>query len=225
MKSSTLRACIAPLLGAALTMGLFNNRAAGQPAGYFVQPRGYHHASTLEEGYARGLADVVRSAGAANLMHSRAALNYEDARAKYFENRLRGVQTYFDMKQMNRDYRAEMRGQRATSEQLFRLAKARAPEPLSPSELDPYSGEVRWPMLLLDDHYTENREMVDDLVRKRVSDPLTVTTDDRAALRASLDGLAQQMQANISVYNPQEYVNAKSFLQSLAVTTNSGAIY
>ena len=129
-----------------LAMAALGGRTAySQTGAVYLPPQAYDHASTLEEGYLRGLGDLVRSAGAANLMNSQAALNYEDARAKYFENRLRGVQTYFDMKKLNHDYRAEMRGQRATSEQLFRLAKMRAPEPLHPSEFDPYSGEVRWP--------------------------------------------------------------------------------
>ena len=41
-----------------------------------------YHASTAAEGAARGMADVVRSAGAANLLNSEAAKNYEDARTK-----------------------------------------------------------------------------------------------------------------------------------------------
>jgi hypothetical protein len=183
-----------------------------------------HHSSTVEEGAARGLADIVRSAGAANLMHSEAAKNYEDARSKYFDNRLKLTQTYFDNKQLNADYRESLRGQRPTAEQLFRVAKTRAPEPLSPSELDPYSGEIRWPTLLLEAEFTDHRVLVEDLVRRRLADPAALTMDERAALRASLGSLAALMQERIALYPQEDYASAKGFLQSLAVTTGAGML-
>jgi hypothetical protein len=182
------------------------------------------HASTLEEGASRGLADLVRSAGAANLLHSEAAKNYEQARSQYFDNRLKGTQTYFELKQLNQDYRAELRGQRASAEQLFRLAKERAPEPLSPSELDPYSGEIRWPTLLLDPVFADNRVLAENLVRRRVFDAAMLNVDERAALRAALGSLSAQMQERITLYNQEDYAAAKNFLQSLAVTTGAGLL-
>jgi hypothetical protein len=183
-----------------------------------------HHSSTVEEGAARGLADIVRSAGAANLMHSEAAKNYEDARSKYFDNRLKLTATYFDNKQLNQDYRASLRGQRPTSEQLFRVAKTRAPEPLSPSELDPYSGEIRWPTLLLEPEFTDQRVIVEDLVRRRLADPAALTVEERAALRAALGSLGTLMQERITLYTQEDYAGAKGFLQSLAVTTGAGLL-
>jgi len=51
---------------------------------------GYHHASTVEEGAARGMADVIRSRGAANMMNSEAAINYEQARKSNID---KGVST------------------------------------------------------------------------------------------------------------------------------------
>ena len=67
-----------------------------------VGPGSYHHASTAAEGAARGMADVVRSAGAANLMNSEAAINIEDARSKYIDNRMQATNTYFQMKTVNK---------------------------------------------------------------------------------------------------------------------------
>jgi hypothetical protein len=194
------------------------------PVPTYYPPFYSESASTLAEGSARGLADIVRSAGAANLMHSEAAKNYEDARAKAFDNRLKMTQTYFDLKQQNQDLRSSLRGQRTTAEQLFRLAKERAPDPLDSSELDPYSGEIHWPALLLSANYAELRVAVDDLVRKRIADPVGMTVEERAALRAALDSIAAQMRANIAAYDPKEYTGAKNFLQGLAATTGVGAL-
>ena len=53
-------------------------------------------------------AAVVRSAGAANLMNSEAAIRYEEARSRYFENRLQGTETYFEMRRMNRGSSSRM---------------------------------------------------------------------------------------------------------------------
>ncbi len=66
---------------------------------------GYSGASTAAESAAHGVSDVVQAAGAANLMNSEAAKNYEAARSQYIDNRLKGTKTYFEMKQYNKDYR------------------------------------------------------------------------------------------------------------------------
>jgi hypothetical protein len=181
--------------------------------------------ATIGESQARGLADTVRAAGASNLMNSEAAINYEQARALNFENRLRFTEGYFQQQKLNAAYRQEARGQRPTTEQLFRIAKNRAPDPLSPSEFDPYSGDVRWPTLLLSTDYAADRVTVEDLMRKRAIDAIAMTAADQAALRAALDALAERMRSNIGVYDPNEYTTAKNFLQSLAATAGAGAVY
>ena len=61
--------------------------------------------STAAESYQRGFADS-RSAGQANLMDSMAAQNYEQARAMDIENRLKWTESYYQMRQANRAYRA-----------------------------------------------------------------------------------------------------------------------
>jgi len=62
----------------------------------------YDHASTAAEGALRGMADVTRSAGAANLMNSQAAGYWQDAQRRYIENRQYGAETYFNMRAANR---------------------------------------------------------------------------------------------------------------------------
>ena len=109
---------------------------------------GYGHASTEAEGVQRGFADVVRSAGAANLMNSAAAKNYEDARKKYIENRLQATETYFEMRRVNEESRDAKRPRPLSTEQYVRLARQQAPERLSVSQLDPLSGTIDWPAVL-----------------------------------------------------------------------------
>ena len=103
----------------------------------FWEGGGYRHASTVEEGAARGMADVIRSAGAANLMNSEAAKNYQDAQKKYIENRMQATETYFEMKRVNKEYRDANREAPPTQDQLIRLSKSRLPDRLGPTSLDP----------------------------------------------------------------------------------------
>ena len=124
-----------------------NAFAQDYPVPYYAMgSNNYHHASTVEEGAARGMADVIRSTGAANLMNSEAAKNIEDARKKYIENRLQATQTYFEMKQINKQARWGNQ-KRPTQADLIRYSQSRLPDRLNHSQLDPLSGVLSWPML------------------------------------------------------------------------------
>ena len=89
---------------------------------------GYGHASTVQEGAQRGFADVVRSAGYANLKNAQAANINQDTYSKYLDNRLQRTQTYFENRKMNKAYRAELNGPKPTQEQLIRYAQEGVPD-------------------------------------------------------------------------------------------------
>ena len=69
-------------------------------------------ASTVGESHARGMSDIVRSAGEANLNNSAAAQNWAQARSMEMENRLQYTSSYFENRRMNREYTAAERGPR-----------------------------------------------------------------------------------------------------------------
>ena len=120
-------------IGASALLVLFSSLAAAQYYG-----GGYidNKASTVGESYARGYSDVVRSHGMANLANSEAAINMTEAARRDMENRDQWTDTYFQMRQKNRDYRAAERGPRPSREDFVRIAAAGRPERLSPSQLD-----------------------------------------------------------------------------------------
>jgi len=176
---------------------------------------GYYHSSTYEEGVQRGFADVVRSAGAYNLMTSEAMKNVEQARRQYIDNRVYSTEKYFEMRRINREARAAERGPRPTMEDLIRYSDARKPDRLSPSELDPLSGRITWPVVLKDDRFQEDRQQLEKIFAERA----VVGVLSMAQL-TQIDSLTKHMLAvlkeNINAYPPQLYTQAKSFLQSLA---------
>jgi hypothetical protein len=65
-----------------------------------------HHASTAGEGYARGMADVIRSYGENNLANARAQREWEAARREYINNRTLATKAFWERRQLYQQYRA-----------------------------------------------------------------------------------------------------------------------
>jgi hypothetical protein len=205
------------LIAVAILVQAGSSSAQGRYRGYggYGGYGGGYHASTAAEGFQRGMADVIRSTGAYNLMTSQAMSNVEDARQKYISNRLYGTQTYFEMRKLNKQARAAEAGPRPTQQDVIRYAQERAPNRLTASEVDPLTGSIAWPSLLQEDAFKTEREELEKLYGERAG---------RGSLTASevmkANQLIQQMdatlQANVSKVPSLLYSPAKSFLKSLS---------
>jgi len=180
--------------------------------GYGGGGYGYSHGSTAAEGAQRGFADIVRSAGAANLMNSAAAKNYEDARKKYIENRLQATETFFEMRRVNQEARDAKRPRPLSTEQYVRLARMQAPERLSVSQLDPLSGTINWPAVLRDEKFKGDREAIEQLFRVRSRGISSNSREIDTACQALLDKLRPEAQT----LNANDFIRARRFVESLA---------
>ncbi|GMQ80132.1 MAG: hypothetical protein BMS9Abin04_076 [Planctomycetia bacterium] len=174
---------------------------------------GYYRSSTVGESHARGMADLVRSAGDANLKNSEAAGNYEDARAKNFDNRLKYTETYFQQKQLNREYRKAKRGPRPDPEQLYRRTRARMPDRPTPNELDPVFGRIKWPRYLQQDEFASDRMTLEKLFSERASGEGSSKTDQKIieAADAMVDTLRKIAKRNVT----DGTITANKFIRSL----------
>lgn len=126
---------------------------------------GGYHASTAAEGYARGMAEAVRAQGEKNLNDSRAAINREDARSKYLDNRVKAAETYWERRKVYDKEMAEQRyqeGQRRLDQRNRVMLKE-----LSPDQFNLTTGAVAWPGLLKDPSYNDFRKPLDELFAKR----------------------------------------------------------
>jgi hypothetical protein len=173
------------------------------------------HASTAEEGMARGMADMTRSAGMANLMNSEAAINMQTAARKNMENRVFGTEAYFDRQRINREAREAARRPRATEEDLVRFAQARAPSRLSASELDPFSGSIQWPSILLEEPYAQLRESLDSLFSVRAQAG-HLDWQQQSELRRATQEMQQMLRGRIREYPPQQYMQTRTFIEGLS---------
>lgn len=191
--------------------------AAWGQSNYYPYPYPYYdnRASTAAESYARGMADVVRSAGEANLRNSEAAKNYEDARSKYFDNRLKWTKTYFEMRKLNKMYRDEERKPPPKQEDIARWAAQGAPDRLSPSELDPLTGQLDWPILLRGDTFKNERDQLEAIFANRASRGYTDPAEYRQITEVT-DKMLATLKKNIKDYPPNAYIESKRFLESLS---------
>jgi hypothetical protein len=178
-------------------------------------PAIYHHASTWEEGSLRGTGDLMRAAGEMNYNHSLATINYQEAYSRYLDNRLQAASTYFDLRQLNREARAEARGQRATAEDLAGYAKVRAPARLAAHQFDATTNRLMWPASLSGDEFAEERAAIDRLLDSRRS----VGAEGRE-VQALVEAMRQELLPQVHVMKPADYIAAKRFLTSLEYEMN-----
>jgi hypothetical protein len=177
--------------------------------GYPVQ------SSTPLEGMGRGLGDVVRSIGDANLSNSAAALNLSEFQLRAIENRKQSIQTYFAMRDFNRQQReAEISRQRGNPADFARYAQAGKLQPLTNFELDAVTGEIRWPLLLTASMFDAQRAQLEKLFANRAYHGVLRAEDYLAAVRLTGDMIAS-LKDQIHEVPPQQYLSAKRFLEGL----------
>ncbi len=198
----------AAFLGA---IACFTSTATAQYYGWGVDNR----ASTVGGSYARGMADIVRSAGQARLYTSQAAINLTEARRYEIENRKLWTQTYFEMRRINREARAAQRGPKRTKEDWIRFAQAGGPQRLSPSELDSVAGRLSWPILLRKSEYDKERTVVDKAFANRATTG-TISPEDYEAVRTAVDSIGKKMKKEIRKVSSLDYTTAKRFLRNLS---------
>jgi hypothetical protein len=155
----------------------------------------------------RGAGDVLRAVGEARYNSSLALMNGQEAYSRYLDNRLKAVSTYFDMQNLNREYRAEKRGQRATEEELAGYARDRAPDRLAAHELDPTANRLVWPEALGNERFDAERTAIDALMAGGGS--------ESRAVQELAEKMVEELRTHVREMKPSDYVAAKRFLTSL----------
>lgn len=187
-----------------------------RPATAQIFGNSYYHAATEAESAANGMANVISAAGQANLLNSVAAQNYEVARSQDLDNRYKAENVYFEMRKMNREYVAAERGPKPTSEQMFRLAKERAPNRLNANQLDPLTGQISWPVILEEDAYKAYREKLDELFMQRAHYNGQMSPAQYSELQKTTRAMEAELKKHIKEYAGTDYSRARSLLESLS---------
>jgi len=182
---------------------------------YYAPYPTYYRSSTPAEGALRGMGDLARSAGQYNLTSSQAAINMTEAQKKYIENRNEWTNTYFQMREANKQYRDRERRPRPSLEDMVRYAQAGKPKRLSPSEIDSVTGKIDWPILLKADRYAPYRAELEELFAKRAEHGV-LGTDDYLQVRKSTEAMLDELKGQVREVPQMDYIASRRFVESLA---------
>jgi hypothetical protein len=184
---------------------------------------GYSFSSTALEGFGHGLGAVIRAQGEYNLSTSAAAINFSLARQQEIENRKRWTQSYFELRDLNRQgFEAEIKRLRGTPEDWLRVAQAGKPKRLSPTELDIVTGEIHWPILLTARNYSAQRVELEKAFADRAYHGVMEAEAFLKVLHLT-EGLLGNLKTQVRDLPTGQYLAAKRFLESLAYEASQPA--
>ena len=205
-----------PLMFAATILVAASCSLAQAQPGYYGRSGG----GTVAGNAAHGYADIVRSAGDYNLQTSQAYNIAEDTRKKYIENRMQWTETYFEMQKMNRAYRREKQEElypHKTMEDFARYADQAATKRLRSTQLDPITGYLAWPRVLMDNQYSELRKDLEKLYAERANRQGAIGNDAYYEIEKKTAEMTAMLVKGIreKKYRPADAVKARNFLKSL----------
>ena len=174
------------------------------------------YASTAQQAAAYGMSEMMRAQGYENLQNSQAAINWEQAKTQEIQNRLRWTETYFEMRKVNREARAAENGPPVTKEQAIKMAKDNAPRRLVSTELDPVTGHIGYPPVLMDEPYADYRTRLDKLFAQRASSGGSIPYSDYRAIQTTVTEFIDVLKSRVKDYPAGDYGRARTFLDSLA---------
>jgi hypothetical protein len=204
MSARTAHAQFRPFVGFGLGYGV----------GYGGFGYGYG-GGTAAGNYMYGMSNVIRAEGQYNLLTSMAGVNNEEARSRYLDNRKKWQENYLQGQEQHQKMRAEnFARSRHSSEALAAAASSGVPKMLSPDALDPVTGHITWPEVLLADEYGEPRKELDQLFELRATTTHTAGTSEK--IRTATAKLSEMLRKNILNIPANDYIAARKFLDSLA---------
>lgn len=193
--------------------------ARGRRGGSYGRRGGGGFGGTAASAAAMGYAQMMRAQSQANLTNSQAAINWEKARTLLIQNRKLWTETYFKMREINREARRLEEGPRVTNEQAIALARAAAPRKLEVNELDPTTGRITYPEVLTDPVYDSLRKDVDAFFTKRASGA-SLDFYERQHVRTILQLLHGELLRHVHEYRAGDYGVAATFIDSLDAETH-----
>jgi hypothetical protein len=174
---------------------------------------------TAESSAAHGYADYIRAEGYYNMATAQSLIYAEQARAQYLQNRSVAYQGYWAGKEQRSAIDAQKReSSRHSAEALMVAGKYNAPQPLGAELLNPQTGKVVWPKALLDNKYAGQRAEIEKLFELRTMAPSGPNNPTK--IQAATGELARLLKNNIASTSATDYMKARKFLDSLAVSAS-----
>ncbi len=164
----------------------------------------------------RGVNINIGSQQGSNILDvSKAAINAQTATAMALVNHLRGIETFFEGRRINKAARALEDGPRPTLEQVIKYSKMRLPRKLTDDQLDPNTGEITWPYVLTDSIYLEEEQVLQGHFHDRVEEGGSIGFEKGEEVNGSVARITDLMKENKSKYESGKHASALNFMESL----------
>lgn len=149
-----------------------------------------------------------------NKMNAEAMIAYEEAKSKNMLNKLLWTETYFKMREINREARKKEADPPVDNERAKRLAKKAAPRPLTEDQFDKTTGVIKFPIVLKDKIFQTHRINLEYQLKEFIRQE-DKEYDSYNSLRRSIEFLTNMLKENANNYPSAEYGKARTFLDSL----------
>lgn len=165
-----------------------------------------------------GISAVLRGQGQKDLDESQAAINLAEAKKKEIQDRYTKADTYFGMRRLNEAFEDQeyARKHHATQADLVRYAKLAEPPRASSNEVNPVTGKIDWPEVLLVDNYTPYRTQIDSLYEQRVHSSGGIGSLNYGKVEQAVRGMTDELKRHIREMETADYLYARDFLNGLA---------
>jgi hypothetical protein len=161
-----------------------------------------------------GMGKLAHGVGDYNLNTARAIREIEEARARNIQNHKLAVETWFDLKRQNKQFRAdELRP--LTPEQVSRIIEMQRPDRLTIAQYNPITGKLSWPAALLGAAFASEREALEHGFGTRTSRDSGPQSKFHLMVRQTTESMLAKLRDRIDLFSPNEFITAKKFLVGL----------
>jgi len=189
------------------------NQLIGGGGGYAGGGSG---AVTVAEAQTRADAEFVRSAGQFNRDTGTAEVLHQEAINRGIDNRYDAVDTYFDVRRLNRQQRNAERGPSPTQEDVLRYSQDRLPQRLPLASLDRNSGAISWPAVLMRPEFDDHRARLEHVFQGRSYYNSGAASQSYLEIKQEADRMMLTLQDRVYEIDPFAYVQAKNFIKGLS---------
>lgn len=141
-------------------------------------------------------------------------VEYEYAQRMHIENVIREIQAYRYLRSSYDDWlRQQSDRSRHSPEVLALAAAAEVPRALSSNELDPATGQIAWPEVLLGREYALMRSELEQLFHDRALS--TIGADTVRKIREDTATMLEILRSNIETMPAGDYIAARKFIEGL----------
>lgn len=163
--------------------------------------------------YANSMANLIRA-------QSQAALNYEQARGKYIENKQKWTQNYYKMREERQAHLAKAQAEGKHSiETMEAVAKSDIPPLLGSDVLDPVTGRITWPLVLQGADFAAQRTRLEQLFEMRATTGTGFGHVDQ--IHAAAMEMTSKLRNRITEIPAKQYIAGRKFLDSLDYTAQN----